>query len=130
MRHNQPPPPSTWPRGYARPGLLGLGFPGRSGSASVMGLNDRQGADMRTLLAIVLFVGGMLALDAAADAAPKSKRSTKPSPSNKAKVYRPKVDAGVVCAERARHEDPTGQYGNYPCWAREAFARGANINMQ
>jgi hypothetical protein len=83
---------------------------------------------MRTLLAIVLFAGGMLALDAPADAASKSKRGTKPSHSTKVKVYRPKAD--VVCLERAQHEDPTGQYKNYPCWAREAFARGANINMQ
>jgi hypothetical protein len=27
------------------------------------------------------------------------------------------------CA-RARHEDPTGVYAGYPCWAREALGRG------
>jgi hypothetical protein len=83
-------------------------------------------ADMRTLLAIVIFAGGMLALDGTADAARKSKRSAKTAHSYKSKVKRPKAD--VACAERARHEDPSGQYADFPCWAREAFARGANID--
>jgi hypothetical protein len=82
---------------------------------------------MRTLLAIVILAGGMLALDAAAQEASKSKRSAKQSDSHKAKkVGRSKGDN--VCEERARHEDPTGQYASYPCWAREAFARGARID--
>lgn len=84
--------------------------------------------NVRTLFAIVIFAGGMLALDSTADAARKFKRGAKPSYSYKLKVHRPKAD--VVCAERARHEDPSGQFASYPCWAREAFARGANINMQ
>jgi hypothetical protein len=83
---------------------------------------------MRTLLAIAILAGGLLALDATAAEPGKSKRSPKSSYSHKAKDYRPKADN--ACAERARHEDPSGQYASYPCWAREAFARGANINMQ
>jgi hypothetical protein len=81
---------------------------------------------MRTLLAIVILAGGMLALDATAQEAGKPKRSAKQAHSHKAnKVSRSKADD--VCEERARHEDPTGQYASYPCWAREAFARGARI---
>jgi hypothetical protein len=83
---------------------------------------------MRILLAILVFAGGMLALDSAADAARKSKGGAKAwSYSYKPKLHLPKAD--VVCAERARHEDPSGQFANYPCWAREGFARGGNINM-
>jgi hypothetical protein len=78
---------------------------------------------MRTILAIAIFAAGMLALDSTADAARKSKRSAKPQYS-----HQPKVD--VACEERARHEDPTGQFASFPCWAREAFARGRNINLQ
>jgi hypothetical protein len=81
-----------------------------------------MGADMRTLLAIVIFAAGMLALDSTADAGRKSKRGAKPQDSQQ-----PKVD--VACEERARHEDPSGQFASYPCWAREAFARGRNINI-
>jgi hypothetical protein len=79
---------------------------------------------MRTLFAIVIFAGGVLALDMQADAAPKSKRGAKPPYS-----YQPKK-ADIVCEERARHEDPSGNFASYPCWAREAFARGRNINQQ
>jgi hypothetical protein len=78
---------------------------------------------MRTLLAIVIFAGGVLAIDSTADAARKSKRDARPPYS-----YQPKtVDA--ACEDRARHEDPAGDFARYPCWAREAFARGRNINM-
>jgi hypothetical protein len=73
---------------------------------------------MRTLLAIVIFAGGIFALNAPADAARKSKRSAKPP--------QPKVD--LACEARARHEDPSGDFARYPCWAREAFARGRNID--
>jgi hypothetical protein len=79
-------------------------------------------ANMRTLLAIVIFAGGVLALDSPADAARKSKRGAKPPSSYQQK----KVD--LACEERARHEDPTGDFAGYPCWAREALARGRNIN--
>ena len=78
---------------------------------------------MRTLLAIAIFAGGVLALDATAEAARKSKRPAKPPPSYQAKK------ADIVCEERARHEDPSGNFASYPCWAREAFARGRNINQ-
>jgi hypothetical protein len=80
---------------------------------------------MRPLLAIAIFAAGMLALDATADAdaARKSKRSAKQQHS-----YQQKID--WACEERARHEDPSGQFAAYPCWAREAFGRGRNINIQ
>ena len=84
---------------------------------------------MRIILAIVIFAGGMLALDATAQEASKSKRSAKQSQSHKAKkVSRSKAE--TACEARARQEDPTGQYASYPCWAREAFARGARIDNQ
>jgi hypothetical protein len=60
---------------------------------------------MRPLLAIAIFAAGMLALDATADAdaARKSKRSAKQQHS-----YQQKID--WACEERARHEDPSGQF--------------------
>jgi hypothetical protein len=94
---------------------------------------------MRTLLALAVLAGGMLALEAAADDAVKSKRGAKSahSDSDKDKGERVKSERAksereskvrIVCEERARHEDRTGQYAMFPCWAREAFARGANID--
>jgi hypothetical protein len=84
---------------------------------------------MRTLLAIAIFAGGLLALDAPADAARKSKRTAKSPQSSQSsqndyrrrKTYR---RADEACEARARHEDPTGRYAGFPCWAREAFGRG------
>ncbi len=101
---------------------------------------------MRTLLALVILAGGMLAVEAAADDATKSRRGAKSTHSDsdkgqdkdrgkgeRRKGDRAKSDeerkAQIACEERARHEDPTGRYAMYPCWAREAFARGANINL-
>jgi len=84
---------------------------------------------MRTLLAIVILAGGMLALDATAQEAGKvkSKRGVRPAYADKTKkAARP--TAQELCEERARHEDPTGQFAAYPCWAREAFARGQRID--
>ena len=78
---------------------------------------------MHTLLAMMIFVGGIFALNLPADAAHKSKRSAKPP-----YAYQPKVN--LACEERARAEDPTGQFASYPCWAREAFARGQNIDRR
>jgi hypothetical protein len=76
---------------------------------------------MRTLLAFVIFAGGLFALDAPADAARKYKRTAK-SQHYSRQYYRYRRDS--VCEERARHEDPTGRYAGFPCWAREAFGRG------
>ena len=81
---------------------------------------------MRTVLAIAIFAAAMLSLDATADAASKSKRGAKQQHSAQQKSYQP-VD--VACEDRARNEDPTGQYASYPCWAREAFAKGRNIHL-
>jgi hypothetical protein len=92
------------------------------------------------LLALVILAGGMLAYDAAADDGAKSKRGAKSAYTDKGRGKRERAKAGhataaerrarIVCEERARHEDPAGQYKAFPCWAREAFARGANIDMQ
>jgi hypothetical protein len=81
---------------------------------------------MRTLVAVAIFAAAMLSLDATADAATKSKRSAKQQHAAQQKSN-PAVDA--ICEDRARNEDPAGQYANYPCWAREAFARGRNIDL-
>ena len=64
--------------------------------------------------------GKYTASPAPADAARKNKRSTERyryAPY----YYVPRREA--ECA-RARHEDPTGVYAGYPCWAREALGRG------
>jgi membrane peptidoglycan carboxypeptidase len=88
---------------------------------------------MRTGLAIVVFLGGILSLISTADADRKRKRSAKPSYLASQKHTRAKeqhsriTQEQLACEERARHEDPTGRYAGYPCWAREALARGANI---
>jgi hypothetical protein len=76
---------------------------------------------MRALLGFVILAGGMLTLsppDADADAA--RKRSAKP---NYAAQSRYLSRQAIEC-ERAFHEDPSGVYASYPCWAREAFGRG------
>lgn len=74
---------------------------------------------MRTLLAIVIFAGGIFALNSPADAARKYKGGAKSPPHHS--YYR---GGHSACEERARHEDPTGRYAGFPCWAREAFGRG------
>ena len=66
---------------------------------------------MRTLLAFVIFVGGIFALNETADAARKKKRYSYPR-------------ADSACELRAQHADRTGVYRGYPCWAREALGQG------
>jgi hypothetical protein len=80
---------------------------------------------MRTLLAIVIVLGGVIAPDATADAV--RKRSTKQQ--GHATQPRPNAKEQVECA-RARHEDPTGSFAGYPCWARETFALGSQGNRE
>ena len=77
------------------------------------------GASMRALLAIVIFLGGIFALSAPADAARKSRRSAHP-PYAAQPSYR--LREQQVCEEDAFAADPSGQYAGYPCWARKAFA--------
>ena len=77
---------------------------------------------MRTLLAFAIIAGGMFVLHAPADAA--RKRSVKPhqaTAQQRANWAREQAEC-----ERARHEDRVGLYVGYPCWAREAFAKGKN----
>lgn len=76
---------------------------------------------MRALIAIVIFVGGLVALNSMADAARKSNRGAKPPQQKQQKVDHD-------CEAWARHEDPSGDFAGYPCWAREALARGRNID--
>jgi hypothetical protein len=81
---------------------------------------------MRTLFAIVILAGGILALHASVDSADAArKRNVKPR--DHAGLTRVYSREEIEC-ERARHEDPTGLYAGYPCWAREAFAKGSNRN--
>jgi hypothetical protein len=80
---------------------------------------------MRALMAIVLFAGGILALDTTADAQSSSRYKR----IAKSYQYKYKTRARLTAAERlecerARQEDPAGEFKGYPCWAREAFARG------
>ncbi len=74
---------------------------------------------MRTLLSIAIFVGGIFALNSTADAARYDKRGAK-TPTYGDSYSR----QDAVCEANAKHEDPTGVYAGYPCWAREAFGRG------
>lgn len=78
---------------------------------------------MRTLLAIAILGGGILALYDPADAAAR-KRTTSPRADTYTAQPRP-IAREVAECERARHEDPTGRYAGYPCWAREALGRGS-----
>jgi hypothetical protein len=77
---------------------------------------------MRSLMAIVLFAAAVLALHALpADAARKDKRIAKPHhyTGQQRRTERERLEC-----ERARQEDPTGQYAAFPCWAQESFGRG------
>lgn len=78
---------------------------------------------MRVPLAIASFLSGVFALNATADAAPKSKRRVQPSYYFAPPSYNSREQ--VEC-ERARNEDPAGHFAGYPCWAREIFGRGRN----
>jgi len=83
---------------------------------------------MRTFLAIVVFAGGIFALDAFALTSPAD--AARKYSARKDKAKRPQRYYSYrrysVCEERARHEDPTGLYAGYPCWAREALGRGTH----
>jgi hypothetical protein len=80
---------------------------------------------MRTLLAFAIFAGGICAIDAPSDAAPKYKRGAKHSHSA------PRYSRKAVECERARHADPTGLYRSYPCWAQEALSpKGGGPNRR
>jgi hypothetical protein len=75
---------------------------------------------MRALMAIVLYAGGILAVDTTADAQGRHNRITK-SQAHKAQPRRAQRER-LEC-ERARQEDPAGEFKGFPCWAREAFGR-------
>lgn len=78
---------------------------------------------MRTLLAIVILAAGMFALSEPSDAARKAKRIAKPPDAAQPRYSRQQVEC-----ERARHEDPSGDFAGYPCWARAALGSGRNID--
>ena len=82
---------------------------------------------MRTPLAIVILMGSTLALAMTAAADRPYQRNGKPPPADYQNgQYYTSPRAQAVCEERARHEDPSGVYAGYPCWAREAFGKGSN----
>jgi hypothetical protein len=85
---------------------------------------------MRTVLAIAVFAGAAFAPASSAEAARKVKRGAKPPYyATQPRYYAPRryyaPSARSVCEERARNEDPSGQFAGYPCWAREIFGRGS-----
>jgi hypothetical protein len=57
---------------------------------------------MRTLLATMVLLAGLSALNSTTDAAAPSRE-----------------------CQQAQNEDPAGQFAGYPCWAQESFGRGA-----
>ena len=79
---------------------------------------------MRALLAVLIFVSGLLATSPTAEAARKSKRATEPRYYHPVQP-RPDLREQLLCEERAQNEDPSGQFKGYPCWAREIFGRGS-----
>ncbi len=78
---------------------------------------------MRTLLAIVIFLGGMLALNSAADAGRGYRRSAKPP----CYAVQPRHfrSANSACARGAwwgySPYDPAGEFRGFPGWARKGF---------
>jgi hypothetical protein len=81
---------------------------------------------MRLLLAITILavgVGGALAQSpsAATDDAAHKRALAKMKRQHQAP---PRDQREAIECERAQHEDPTGQYATFPCWAREAFSKG------
>jgi hypothetical protein len=75
---------------------------------------------MRVLMAIVILAGSLVAPYATAEPPRKNKRIAKTHRTAQPRAY---TREQVEC-ERAQHEDPTGLYAAYPCWARETFGRG------
>jgi hypothetical protein len=87
-------------------------------------------SDMRTLLAIVIFAGGILTLGQPAEAAKKYKRSSERHYYG-SHYYAPRYSREEVECDRARNADPTGAYRGYPCWAQEALSpRGGGTNRR
>jgi hypothetical protein len=85
---------------------------------------------MRTALAVAILLGAVLTPASPADAARKGTRGIKPPYyAAQPRYYAPRRGyvprAQSVCEERARNEDPAGQFAGYPCWAREIFGRGS-----
>jgi hypothetical protein len=81
-------------------------------------------AIVRILLALAVLAGGIVALDTPADAARKRAATKQTYKSAYAAKSRYKDYREQVECERAVNEDPSGEFANYPCWAREVFARG------
>jgi hypothetical protein len=94
---------------------------------------------MRTLLAVVILMGGMLTLNTPADAARKGKaknidverididtddddEDTRSRRTKRRNDDEPRYSREVVECERAKHADPTGTYAGFPCWAQEALS--------
>ena len=78
---------------------------------------------MRALLAVLIFVSGLLAVCSTVEAARKSKRATEPRYYQPVQP-RPDFREQLLCEERAQNEDPSGQYRGSPSGAPEIFGGG------
>jgi hypothetical protein len=79
---------------------------------------------MRTLLAIAVLMGCTAVPSQAADSPRRDRYGERPYSYGYGYGYRRYSRQQVEC-ERARHEDPSGAYAGYPCWAQGAFGSGA-----
>jgi hypothetical protein len=80
---------------------------------------------MRALLAIAMFVGGLVALNVPTLAASKYKRGVKPPCYTvPPRLVRGANSACVRGAWRYNPYDPIGEFRGFPGWARKAFSEG------
>jgi len=85
---------------------------------------------MRILMALAICASCLLALEAASaadDVAPREKTAVAKKKQQRAARRHLSERERVEC-QRARTEDPAGEFAQFPCWAREAFARGRRLN--
>jgi len=86
---------------------------------------------MRTLLAIALFAGAIVALHAPADSADAAKKRTMKPRTQTTQAAQPRTySRQEVECERAQYKDPAGYYAGYPCWAREALGSDGGNDRQ
>jgi hypothetical protein len=90
-----------------------------------------EASPMRTLIAIAVLAGALVASAPDADAGRRAWRGPPPPyyyyryNHYRPHAYRPyPYRRGSVCQEDARHFDPNGTFRGFPCWARRAFGQG------
>jgi hypothetical protein len=84
---------------------------------------------MRILMALAICACGLFALEAALaadDVSPRDKTAVAKKKQRTAGRHLSQRER-VEC-QRARMEDPAGEFARFPCWAREAFARGRRLH--